>query len=70
MAEITPEQQARDEAERLALLPAADQQAVVALYRGLASDPLATPACKRFNKARAAALEKHLRRLNHGQKTS
>jgi hypothetical protein len=70
MTKLTSEQQARDEAQRVALLPVADQQAVVALYRGLAADPLATPACKRFNKARAAALQKHLRRLNHTRKTS
>lgn len=45
-----------DEDERLAQLPLADQEAVVAMYRRLADSPLATNACRVHAKAKAAAL--------------
>ena len=48
------------EAERLAPLPREDQAAVVAMYRNLAGNPLATPACRVHARAKAAALEKLL----------
>ena len=50
----------RAEAERLKLLPRADQVAVVDMYRQLADNPLATPACRADAKAKAAALERLL----------
>jgi hypothetical protein len=52
------------EAERLALLPVADQKAVVKMYSDLASSPLATAACRADAKQHAAALAKHLARLS------
>jgi hypothetical protein len=57
-------QEYREEAERLALIPPDDQQAVIAMYRQLADNPLATKACRQEAKAHAAALAKHLRRIN------
>jgi len=56
---LTPED-FRQEASRLAQLPKADQEAVVAVYRHLAGNSLATPACRLHAKAKAAALEKLL----------
>jgi hypothetical protein len=50
----------RDEAERLAQLPAADQAAAVALYRRLAGSTLATKGCRTAAARKAAALEKLL----------
>jgi len=50
----------QQEARRLAELPRADQEAVVAMYRGLAGNPLATPACRADAKAKALALERLL----------
>jgi hypothetical protein len=60
----TKEQEYRDEAARLALIPPEDQQAVVAMYRQLADNPLATKACRVEAKAHAAALGRHLRRIS------
>jgi hypothetical protein len=54
------EQEYQSEAERLAQLPRADQAAVVAMYRQLAGNALATPACRAEAKAKAKALEKLL----------
>jgi hypothetical protein len=59
---MLPEQQElQADATRLALLPRADQEAVVAMYRNLAVNSLATPACRVQAKAKAAALAKCLR---------
>lgn len=57
----TKEQEYREEAERLAGLPREDQKAVIKLYRDLATDPLATKACRTAAASKAAALERHLR---------
>jgi hypothetical protein len=56
MPDPAKEQEYREEAERLAMLPPADQAAVVAMYRDLAGNPLATPACRAEAKVKAAAL--------------
>jgi hypothetical protein len=47
MRDPNKEQAYREEAARLALIPPEDQQAVVAMYRQLADNPLATKACRR-----------------------
>jgi hypothetical protein len=59
----------QQEAERLALLPRVDQEAVVAMYRQLADNTLATPACRAEAKAKAAALEMLLLRARKPAKT-
>jgi hypothetical protein len=56
MLDAAKEQAYREEAERLAMLSPEDQTAVVAMYRQLAGNPLATPACRAEAKAKAAAL--------------
>jgi hypothetical protein len=55
---MTPEQEQeyRAEAERLAMLPREDQAAVVAMYRRLSADPLATKACRAEAERKAEAL--------------
>jgi len=50
----------REEAERLAQLPEQDQAAVVAMYRHLAANPLATKSCRADAERKAAALERLL----------
>jgi hypothetical protein len=57
---MTPEEEYRDEGERLAQLPREDQAAVVAVYRHLAGNTLATQACRAGAERKAAALEKLL----------
>jgi hypothetical protein len=54
---MTSKQDYRDEAKRLALLARSDQAAVIAMYRDLADNPLATPACRTESRAKAKALE-------------
>jgi hypothetical protein len=54
------EQEYQSEAERLAQLPRADQAAVVTMYRHLAGNALATPACRAEAKVKAKVLEKLL----------
>lgn len=56
--------ESKAQAERLAMLPREDQQAVIAMYRALAKNPLATPACRASAKSHAAAVHRHLTRLN------
>lgn len=46
----------REEADRLAELPRGDQEAVVAMYRQLAGNPLATKACRADAQRKAEAL--------------
>ncbi len=66
---MTPEreQEYREEAERLALLQPDDQAAVVALYRRLAADPLATNACRAEAGRKAEALAVLLGLEGHGK---
>jgi hypothetical protein len=61
---MTSEDEYRAEAERLALLPAADQREVIALHRSVAANPKLGPADRQAAADRAEALERHLRRLN------
>lgn len=58
----------RAEAERLALLPVADQREVIALHRSVADNPKVPKADRQAAADRADALERHLRLLNRGKK--
>jgi hypothetical protein len=58
----------RAEAERLALLPVADQGEIIALHRSVADNPKVPKADRQAAADRADALERHLRRLNRGKK--
>jgi hypothetical protein len=60
MPDAAKEQEYREEADRLAKLPPEDQGAVVAMYRDLAGNRLATPACRAEAKAKAATLARLL----------
>jgi hypothetical protein len=59
---MTPEQEQeyREEAERLALLPAADQRAIIALHWSVARDAKVSKANRTEARRRAQALEKLL----------
>jgi hypothetical protein len=57
----------REEAERLAQLPRDDQAAVVAMYRRLSADPLATKACRAEAERKAEALAVLLGLEGHGK---
>jgi hypothetical protein len=61
---MTSEDEFRAEAERLALLPPADQREVIALHRSVAANPKLPKADRRAAADRADALERRLRRLN------
>ena len=67
---MTPDQEEefREEAERLAAIPVADQQAVLAIYRECARNKKLTRKERDWNKARVEALERHLKRLNRKKK--
>jgi len=54
------EQEYRAEAERLALLPKADQREIIALHRSVAANPKVRKADREAARQRAAALEKYL----------
>ncbi len=60
MRDDAKEHEYLEEAERLGQLPRQDQEAVVEMYRHLAANPLATPACRAGAEQKAAALEKLL----------
>jgi hypothetical protein len=67
---MTPEQEQeyREEAERLALLPRDVQRQAVALIRAPADDPKVDKRNREEARERADALELHLRRLNRRKK--
>jgi hypothetical protein len=66
---MTPEQQEfRDEAERLALLPVADQKAILAMHRADARNPKVPKPDRDFARRRAAALERYLRQRRETSK--
>ena len=65
MLDPAKEQEYREEAERLAALPAEDQRAVVEMYRGLAANPRATMACRAEAERKAAALARFLGLESH-----
>jgi hypothetical protein len=58
----------RAEAERLAQLPRDVQRKAVALIRAPALDPTVSKRDRDAARARADAIERHLRRLNRGKK--
>jgi hypothetical protein len=62
------EQEYREEAERLTLLPPEDQKEIVALHRSAATNPRAPKRDRTLARERADALERHLRRLNRRKK--
>ena len=56
------------EAERLSLLPRADQREIVALHRTVADNPKLPKPDRKAAAERVEALERHLRRLNRRRK--
>jgi len=69
---MTPdkEQEYREEAERLALIPPDDARQLVAQHRAIAADKSVPKSDRTEAKERADALEKHLRRLARKKKKS
>jgi hypothetical protein len=67
MPDPSRDREHREEAERLAELPAADQREIIALHRSVASNRKAPKADRRQARERADALERHLRRLNRAK---
>ncbi len=67
-ANADEEQEYGAEAERLAQLPRDVQRQAVALIRGPADDPKVSERDRAEARARADALERHLRRLNRRKK--
>jgi len=63
---MTNEEEYRAEAERLALLPVADQKEIIALHRSVADNPKLVQRDRQAAADRADAMERHLRRLNRG----
>jgi hypothetical protein len=64
MPDPSKEQEYREEAERLALLPKADQREIIGLHRSTADNPKAPKPDRQLARERVEALERHLRRLN------
>jgi hypothetical protein len=64
------DRQYREEAERLAMLPLADQREIIALHRAVTANPKLRKADRRAAAERADALERHLRRLSRRRKRS
>jgi hypothetical protein len=62
MPEPTKEQEHRDEAERLAHLPVAEQRAILAWHRDIAADPKLSKGDRKAARERADALERLLQR--------
>lgn len=69
---MTPEQenQYREEAERLALLPRDDQRRLIAQHRAIAADEGVPLPDRKEAGERADALERHLRRLARTRRNS
>ena len=59
----TSEQEYRDEAERLALLPRDVQRQLISQHRAIAADTAVPKRDRKEARERADALEKHLSRL-------
>jgi len=68
---MTPEQEQeyREEAQRLAMLPVDEQKQILALYRECASNPKVPKRERVWGLVRVKALERHLRRLNRAGKS-
>jgi hypothetical protein len=62
------EKEYRAEAGRLALLPAEDRRAILALHRSVADNPKVPKRDRDAARARSEALARHLRRLSRGKK--
>jgi hypothetical protein len=60
MLEPAREQEYREEAERLALLPVEDQREIIALHRSIASNPRVPKREREAGKERADTLERLL----------
>jgi hypothetical protein len=60
LSDPSKEQEYREEAERLALLPKAEQRAIVAWHKAIADDPKVKKSDRQAASARARALEKLL----------
>jgi hypothetical protein len=60
MPNPTKEQEYREEAERLALLPVEDQREIIALHRSVVSNPKVPKREREAGKERADALERLL----------
>jgi len=60
MSDPSKEQEYREEAERLSLLPVGDQREIIALHRSVADNPKVRKADREAARERADALEKHL----------
>jgi hypothetical protein len=61
MPDPAREQEYREEAERLAKLPRADQREIIALHRSVANNPKVPKRERQAGLERAAALERLLR---------
>jgi hypothetical protein len=61
MSNPSKDEEFRQEAARLALLPKADQRAVIALHRSVANDPRVSEANRAEARKRANALARILR---------
>jgi hypothetical protein len=61
------EREYREEAERLSLLPRAEQLAVLRIYRECAENPQTPKAEREWGLARVKPLERQLRRLRRGR---
>jgi hypothetical protein len=61
MPERSKEQEYREEADRLALLPREEQRGIIALHRAVAEDLKVSKANRREAGERAEALERYLR---------
>ena len=68
-ADPQKEQEYREEAERLALLPRDEQKAIIAMHRDIASNPKVPKAEREAGRERADALERHLNRLARRKKS-
>ena len=68
MTEPAREQQHREEAERLALLPVEEQKQIIAMHRADANNPKVPKRDRAFAAERADALEWHFRRLRKKRK--
>jgi hypothetical protein len=66
--EPSREQEHREEAERLAQFPAAEQGAILAWHRDIAADAKLSKADRRAARERADALESYIRRARKKRK--
>lgn len=70
MIDPAKEQEHREEAKRLALLPRADQREIIAMYRTVANNPKVPKRERQAGLERAAALERFLGLVKKKRKDS